>query len=144
MALTDKDMLGQMERLFYSLFTPTLPLRTCRQPTWQPLTDIYETKNSFLVEIELAGVDKEDVAINLEGDRLYVRGRRRQRTREPITAHHQMEVNYGCFERVLLLKAAISREDISACFEDGFLRITIPKALPGGQVRKIEIVEEEE
>jgi HSP20 family protein len=144
MALTDKDMLGQMERLFYSLFTPTLPLTTCRKRTWQPLTDIYETKDSFLVEMELAGVEKEDVAINLEGDRLYVRGRRRQRARKPVTAYHQMEINYGCFERVLLLKAAISREDISACFEDGFLRITIPKALPGGQVRRIEILEEKE
>ena len=144
MALTEKDMLGEMERLFYSLFTPTLPLRTCKPPTWQPLTDIYETKNSFLVEMELAGVDKEDVAINLEEDKLYVRGRRRQPTREPITAHHQMEINYGCFERVLLLRGAISRGDISASFEDGFLRITIPKSLPGGEVRRIQIVEEEE
>jgi HSP20 family protein len=144
MALKEKDMLDEMERLFYRLFAPKLPMGTATEPSWQPLTDICETKDAFLVRMELAGVKKEEVSIELEGDKLYIRGRRRECPAEQITSHHQMEISYGRFERVLLLRAAISRDAISASFEDGFLHITLPKASPGERVRKIAIVREEE
>jgi HSP20 family protein len=141
----EMDVLSaEMERLFYRLFHPKLALKTPGEPTWQPLTDIHETGDSFVVTMDLAGVKREDVTIELERDRLCVRGVRREQPCEDVKAYHQVEINYGRFERVLLLRAAISREAVSACFEDGFLRITIPKALPGQHVTRIEILREEE
>jgi len=151
MPAEDKDLLAEMdvlsaemERLFYRLFHPKLPLQMSGGPCWEPLTDIYETEGSFVVKMELAGVKKEDVTIQLERDRLRIRGMRREGLPEKVRAYHQMEINYGRFERVLLLRAAVSRDDISACFEDGFLQITVPKAVPGQHVTRIEIVHEKE
>jgi HSP20 family protein len=132
-----------MERLFYRLFHPTLPLRTLSEPNWQPLTDIYESDASFVVKMELPGVKAGDVEIHLENNRLLIRGVRREEPASEIKAYHQMEINYGRFERIILLRAVVSRDEISAHFEDGFLRITIPKALPQQRVSRIEIVGEE-
>ncbi len=151
MPAEDKDLLAgmdvlsaEMERLFYRLFHPKLPLQMLGEPSWQPLTDIYETDDSFVVKMELAGVKKEEVTIELKGNRLCISGIRPERPAERIKAYHQMEVNYGRFERVILLRAAISPDAISARFEDGFLHITIPKALPCRQVTRIEILHEKE
>ncbi len=147
MAAEGKDLLAEMdvlsaemERLFYRLFHPKLAMKTLGGPSWQPLTDIYETEDSFVVKMELAGVKKEEVTIELKGGTLRVRGMRRERPAEKIKAYHQMEVNYGRFERVILLRTAISREEIAAYFEDGFLQITIPKADSGKQVARIQIL----
>jgi HSP20 family protein len=139
--LAEMDVLSvEMERLFYRLFHPKLPLSTLGERSWQPLTDICETEDSFVVKMELAGVKKEEVTIELKGDTLRVSGMRRERPAEKIKAYHQMEINYGRFERVILLRAAVSREAISAYFEDGFLQITIPKAASGRHVTKIQIL----
>jgi len=143
--LAEMDVLStEMERLFYRLFHPKLPLKTSGEPCWHPLTDIHETEDSFVVKMELAGVTKEDMTIQVEGDRLTIIGIRREQPCQGIKAHHQMEINYGRFERVILLRAAVEREAISACFEEGFLEIRIPKAIPGHNVTRIEIVSEEE
>ena len=142
--LAEMDVLSaEMERLFYRLFHPKLPIKTLGEPSWQPLTDICETEDSFVVKMELAGVKRENVTIELRADRLYIRGIRRDLPSEKIKAYHQMEINYGRFERVILLRAAISREAISACFEEGFLRIRIPKAVRGEGVTRIKVVREE-
>jgi HSP20 family protein len=142
--LEEMDVLSAgMERLFYRLFHPTLPLKMLAEPTWQPLTDIYETDGSFVVKMELPGVKADDVEIHLENERLLVRGVRREERATEIKAYHQMEINYGRFERIILLRAAVSRDEISAHFEDGFLKITIPKALPRQRASRIEIVREE-
>lgn len=143
--LAEMDVLSaEMERLFYRLFHPKLPLKTFGEPSWQPLTDIYETDDAFVVKMELAGVRKEDVKLRLEGEKLYVSGVRREQPDENVKAYHQVEINYGRFERVILLRAAISPDATSACFEEGLLKITIPKAVPTEHVTKIQIVRREE
>jgi len=143
--LAEVDVLSaEMERLFYRLFHPSLSLKAFGEPSWQPLTDIYETEESFVVKMELAGVTKEDLEVELQGDRLCVRGIRRERTAQKVKAYHQMEINYGRFERVILLRAPVSRDAISAYFEDGFLQVVIPKAIQQERGTKVRIVREKE
>jgi HSP20 family protein len=142
--LEEMDVLSAgMERLFYRLFHPTLPLKMLSEPSWQPLTDIYETDGSFVMKMELPGVKADHVEIHLENDRLLIRGIRREERASEIKAYHQMEISYGRFERIILLRAAVARDEISAHFEDGFLKVTIPKAPLRQRVSKIEIVREE-
>jgi HSP20 family protein len=101
---------------------------------WEPLVDIYETRTSLRIKVELAGVRPEDIHLELAGDggALTVRGCRRDEELEggERTMFHQMEVYLGPFERTVPLPPHLhlDRESIQAVFRDGFLNITLPKA----------------
>jgi HSP20 family protein len=100
---------------------------------WEPLVDIYETRNSLRIKVELAGVRPEDIHLELAGDgsALTVRGCRRDEELESgeRTMFHQMEVYLGPFERTVPLPSHLNldRDAIQAVFRDGFLNITLPK-----------------
>jgi HSP20 family protein len=100
---------------------------------WEPLVDIFETRNSLRVKVELAGVRPEDIHLELAGDggALTVRGCRRDEELEggERTMFHQMEVYLGPFERTVPLPSHLNldRDAIQAVFRDGFLNITLPK-----------------
>jgi HSP20 family protein len=97
---------------------------------WRPSIDLYESEDAILVLVDLAGVRRGEIAIELEGERLRIAGRRR----EPAEARggdlkkcHQMEIDYGPFERVLLVSVPIDRDQIDARYEEGFLKIRLLK-----------------
>jgi len=121
---------NEMENLFYHLFSPKHPVTSVSQRHWSPLSDVYETADKLIVRLELAGVKREDLGIALEGNRLIVRGIRHESAPAEIVSYHQMEINYGYFERVLHLRPGVKQEDIKAHFEDGFLTISIEKQPP--------------
>ena len=100
---------------------------------WEPLIDIYETRDALKVKVELAGVRPDDIQLELSGDgsTLTVRGSRRDEELEAAgrTVFHQMEVYLGTFERTVSLppRLELDREAINASFRDGFLLVTLPK-----------------
>jgi HSP20 family protein len=121
---------GEMETLFYHLFSPKHPIKPSCQQYWSPMADVFETAEHLVVKMELAGIKRSDIGISLDGDRLIIRGMRYENRPEGVTAYHQMEINYGCFERVLHLRPGVRQEDIGAHFEDGILTIMIVKQPP--------------
>jgi len=121
---------NEMESLFYHLFSPKHPVKSVSRQHWSPLADVYETADRLIVRLEIAGVKREDLGIALEDSRLIIRGVRHESTRANITSFHQMEINYGYFERVFHLRPGVRQQDISAHFEDGFLTISIEKQPP--------------
>lgn len=100
---------------------------------WEPLVDIFETRTSLRIKVELAGVRPEDIHLELSGDgsALTVRGCRQDEQLEggERTMFHQMEVYLGPFERTVPLPSHLhlDRDAIQAVFRDGFLNITLPK-----------------
>jgi HSP20 family protein len=97
---------------------------------WRPSIDLYESEETIFILVDLAGVRPEEISIELEGERLRIAGRRRV----PAETHgadlkrcHQMEIDYGPFERVLLVSVPIDRDQIDARYEEGFLRIRLLK-----------------
>ena len=118
---------SEMENLFYHLFSPGTPAKTVCKHHWSPLSDVYETAGTLIIKLELAGVKREDLGIALEAGRLVIRGVRQEAPPPEIISYHQMEINYGCFERVFHLRPGIRQEDITASFDDGFLTISIEK-----------------
>jgi len=121
---------SEMENLFYHLFSPKHPVKSVSQHHWSPLTDVYETADRLIVKMELAGVKQEDIAISLENNCLVIRGVRQEKAPQGVISYHQMEINYGPFERALHLRPGVRQEDIGAHFEDGFLTISITKQPP--------------
>ncbi len=117
----------EMESLFYSLFNPKHPFHLLANKRWSPLTDMYEMDGNIVIKIEIPGVENEDISLTLEDKQLVVRGTRTNPHQRSGVIYHQMEINYGEFERILILPQAIEAEQISAKLEEGFLYIKIKK-----------------
>lgn len=120
-----------MERLFHSLFNPKHPLHLLADRKWKPLTDVCEINGEIVIKTELPGVEKEDISITLEGRQLIIHGIRNNPMQKCGVVYHQMEINYGEFERVLMLPQAFEPERIKAELKDGFLYITIRRDKEG-------------
>lgn len=116
-----------MERVFFSLFHPQKPMSMPRENKWHPFTNVYETEEEICVEIELAGVRETDVRINFQNNFLIIQGMRKDHLSEKKILYHQMEVEYGPFERVIYFPFSIDKEKVEGIYEEGFLTITLPK-----------------
>lgn len=115
----------EMERLFHSLFNPKHPFHLLAERRWRPLTDMYEVDGEIVIKVELPGVKKEDISLTLEDRHLIIHGSRDNPLQKGGVVYHQMEINYGEFERILMLPQAIEADRIKAELKEGFLYITI-------------------
>src|SRR5215207_7230291 len=107
--------------------------------TWAPSVDVIETEDAYLLFVELPGVRKEDIQLNVRDRRLELTGRR-----QPLGDNRnflRMERSYGPFRRTFDLGAPVDVDGISAAFEQGVLRVLIPKR--PGDATPVEISEEE-
>jgi len=116
----------RMNRLFEESLKGRLELEAAGQG-WQPLSDVYETEGSFVVLLELPGVEQEDVEVQVDGENVVVRGQRRLSAAKP-ERFHRMERSYGSFSRLFRLPGPVDAEAIAAQFKDGLLRLELPKA----------------
>lgn len=110
---------------------------SARAKIWQPPTDVYETDQTVIVQIEIAGMRDAEFVISLEKRTLAIGG-----LRQPPGiggACHQLEIPSGEFVSMVELPAAIDYDRIEAEYKDGFLNIVLPKAMPS----KVEIRRED-
>jgi HSP20 family protein len=96
-------------------------------PVIEPAADVYETADSVVVLVELAGVKAEEIDISVEGRTLTVRGEREDRQRHLTRLYHQMEICCGIFERSVVLPSEVDPQQASATYSDGILAIVLPK-----------------
>lgn len=94
---------------------------------WQPRCDMCETDDAIVIEVELPGVQRKDVHVEVEGDVLRITGERRTETQRRNRHYHRTERQYGRFERLLQLPHSVDRTAIQARFQAGVLIITLPK-----------------
>ena len=99
-----------------------------RTPSWRPPADMYEIENAILVRVEIAGMRENDFSIQLNGRILSIRGSRQDIAERK--AYHQMEIRFGEFSIELELPFHIETDQIQATYQNGFLKIVLPKALP--------------
>ena len=91
-----------------------------------PLADVEETDDAFHVEIELPGIKKDDVTIEVAGRRLTVSGERKRKERIGILRRRTRSV--GRFYYEVVLPGDIDDSAIVANLDDGVLTVTVPKA----------------
>jgi len=96
------------------------------EAVWQPPTDVYETDESAVVVVEIAGLAAGDYQVSLTGRVLVVTGERRDPAGK--LAYQQMEIRYGRFRTQVHLPWALDTDGQTATYEDGFLRIALRKA----------------
>ena len=122
------EMHKELDRLFDTFMQPSQSLTT-ETTFWRPPMDIYETVDSFVIKIEVAGIKPdEDVQIQLNQNILTIRGYRQDRTALKKEHYHQAELHFGPFERSIVLPNVLAEEvEPKASYENGFLDIHIPK-----------------
>lgn len=106
-----------------------------RSNIWRPATDVYETGDSIVVRVEIAGMQEEDFSISLTGSQLTVRGNRPDI--QERRAYHQMEIFFGEFATEVELPGPVVSDQVTAEYITGFLRLVFPKDQP----KKIRVTE---
>jgi len=103
-----------------------------------PRLDMTETDENVEVRVDLPGVRPEDVQIDVTGNVLTIRGERRCETEESDRGYNYCEREFGAFTRTIQLPAGVDSENVDANFQDGVLRIALPKR-PEARPRRVEI-----
>lgn len=130
---------GQMDRLFEDALR-RLGDGESGGALLRPHLDISEGKAGYKIEVEIPGVDRQDVTVALEGDTLVIRGEKRHEREESDEQVHCVERSYGAFERLLSLPEDADADRIEASFRRGVLKLRIPRRA-GSQpaTRRVEI-----
>ncbi|MGV3588432.1 MAG: Hsp20/alpha crystallin family protein [Adhaeribacter sp.] len=110
-----------------------------RMADFNPQVDACETENGFEIELTLPGLKKEDIKIELQEGRLTVSGERKFRNEDTNKRYQIIESQYGSFSRSFQLPNNIDPNAINAEFQDGILRLTVPKDKQKTQKHQIQI-----
>lgn len=110
------------------MFNDFLPATRGHQHNFVPAIDMYEDKDSVIVETQLAGIDPEKVSISIENDILVIKGEGEKKTEVDEKNYYRKEIRRGSFYRSLQLPARVIGDKAAASAEDGVLKIVIPKA----------------
>jgi HSP20 family molecular chaperone IbpA len=114
---------------FQNPLTETSRWRIISRPhAWRPPTDVYETEESIIIRVEVAGMQEADFTISLVERSLTIRGIRQDSSEK--RAYHQMEIPFGEFNTEIELPYAVIADKVEATYRDGFLRISLPIAQP--------------
>ena len=92
-----------------------------------PAVDIFQEKDDLVVEMPLPNIDAEQVDISVENDVLTVSGHMRTKSETKREDYYRKEVREGSFTRSLILPMSVRGEQAEAAYDDGILRITLPK-----------------
>lgn len=120
---------SQIEAGFEELFRPVKPMFASSECSWTPQMDIYETPEEIIVLAEVAGVAKENLAIEINSRAIRIKGRRDPLPRTEKATYRLAEIQYGRFERILYLPVPIDTEVVSSSYNDGFLQIRLVKLM---------------
>lgn len=96
---------------------------------WRPAVDIYEAENGIVVAVELPGVSKENVSVEVKDDVLTLKGERLVNPAISEDNYYRRERLFGPFKRSFTLHQNIQPDLIKATFKDGILEIEIPRPL---------------
>jgi HSP20 family protein len=119
---------------------PSLRTREASEAVWFPEIDVFERDNRLVTKIDLPGMKKEDVKVEVADGNLAISGERKTEAEEQKERFYKCEREYGTFYRAVPLPEGVRLEDVKATFADGVLEVSVPMpAKPEAKVRKVEI-----
>lgn len=101
---------------------------------WTPAADVYETESGYLIAMDLPGIDRAALDVDIDDNRLVIRG-----NREISEANEKrQERPRGKFMRAFTVPASVEQSKIEAAYKDGVLQITLPRR-PEQKAQRVEI-----
>lgn len=112
------------------------------EAAWKPEIDVFERDNRLVTKIDLPGLKKEDIKVEVTDGHLAISGERKREEEEKGEEFYRCEREYGTFYRAVPLPEGVKLEDVKATFTDGVLEVSVPlPAKPEATVRKVAIEE---
>jgi len=105
-------------------FFPVIP----KTEITKPAMDIYETDKDVVAELSIPDFDPDKINVSVENGVLQVSGKMDKKEEEKKKGYWRKEIRKGSFERMVRLPVAVNESKASAVYENGVLKITIPKA----------------
>jgi HSP20 family protein len=146
-----RQMTSELDKVFETSGWPSFRWPAFRTPpateaaTWFPEIDVFEENNRLITKIDLPGLKKEDVKVEVTDGYLAISGERKSEAEEKKEHFYRCEREYGSFYRAVPLPEGVKFEDVKASFSDGVLAVSVPlPAKPEANVRKVEIQEASE
>ncbi len=110
-----------------------------QEDNFVPHLDIHEDDRSITVDVEVAGVPKDDIRIECHENVLTVSGEKKYEKKEEKEGKvHRIERRYGSFKRSIALPDTADLESVQAKFDNGVLKVVINKK-PAPEPKKIQI-----
>jgi HSP20 family protein len=119
---------SKLDKTIADMFHSLGPKFSFSKTTWKPQLDIYETKEKVFVVAELAGVEKDNLELEINPRAVRIFGKRVAFPPAQNGRYRLAEIQYGPFERVLYMRTPINTETVSARYVDGFLHVEMEKA----------------
>ena len=123
-----RDLLNFQERVSRLVDSSSEDWVSRRQTCWCPVVDVLETPDSYLFRVELPGVDRQNIHIEISGNLLRLYGERPMESEPAIAAYHSIERVHGIFERTFTLPGQVDADAAEAHYSDGLLEVRLPKA----------------
>lgn len=117
----------RINRLFEDAFPSKSDDEDFSAGDWKPLADICDKDNLIMIYVEIPGVKKEDVSIEVRENILTLKGSRAADTDIKEENYYRRERSFGSFQRAFTLPPLVNPDNIRAKFKDGVLEIEIPK-----------------
>lgn len=104
-------------------------------PNWQPALDVCETEDAYQIQIEVPGVAREQITVDLNENVLTIAGEKVRPYEAKSTRMHRIERGYGAFERRISLPDDIDPDEVEAVLEQGVLKLRVGKRRAGVAIR---------
>lgn len=115
---------------------------TVEAAAWFPVIDVLEKDNRLITKVDLPGLKKEDVKVEVTDGHLAISGERKRESEEKKDKFYRCEREYGSFYRAVPLPEGAKLEDVKATFADGVLEVSVPlPAKAEAKARTVEIQE---
>jgi len=99
---------------------------------WSMLNgDLFEDESRLVVRLEVPGMSKEDICIEVSDEAVVISGEKRFESENSQGRWRVMQCAYGSFRRVVPLPTAVKKDEVRASYKNGVLRVDLPKAKPG-------------
>lgn len=136
-----ESMKEDMKRMVDECACPSPFARNMRNVAqFRPVADVVETDDGFIILIELPGMRREEISLEVHGNELAVFGERKLPVEQQGINFQVMERSYGCFARRFILPVEVDPAGVDAVMKDGLLRVSIPKLPAQPKRRSIQVV----
>jgi HSP20 family protein len=135
---TLRTLQREVDSIFDRFFNRTGSGDGSSAAVWSPSTDLVETDEDFRLRLDVPGMTKDDISINLQNRTLTVSGERTSERSEEDEEYVRVERAFGTFHRSFTLPEAVDADHIEATYDNGVLTISVPKTEESTR-RQIEI-----
>jgi HSP20 family protein len=133
--LATRDELDRLFDRFLGGFPFALPEAPAIETLWSPNLDFSETEKEYVVRLEVPGIPKEDLEVNLDGRVLTLTGRREFQKEEKGEEFFWRERQFGKFVRTMQLPAPVDPTKVQAIYAEGIMTVRMPKLETSAKTR---------